>query len=283
MEANPKQSLDRKEMSFWDHLDDLRLTLFRIAIGIIVCMILVFANKGLVFDDILLAPTSSDFVIYRTLCELANALSMPTLCPDEFKVQLINTTLSGQFFTHISTSFWLGLLLAFPWVIYQLWLFVRPALYDHERKAATKAFSFGSVLFFVGVLTGYFMAFPLTVRFLGMYSVSDIPDAVPNTITLSSYIDVLVILTLSMGLVFEMPVLVYLLSRLGVINKKFLRQYRRYAIVIILILAAIITPTADPFTMLVVSIPILLLYEFSIRICKDTDRESASPLPAKRN
>lgn len=264
------EQLDQKEMSFWDHLDDLRSTLFRIAIGILAGMILVFANKGIVFDRILLAPTNSDFIIYTSLCKLADAVAMPSLCPDAFNVKLINTTLSGQFFTHISTSFWLGLLLAFPWVIFQLWLFVRPALYDHERKAATKAFTFGSGLFFVGVLTGYFLVFPLTVRFLGMYSVSDVPDAVPNTITLSSYIDVLVILTLSMGLVFEMPVLIYLLSRLGIVNKKFLRKYRKYAIVIILILAAVITPTADPFTMLVVSVPILLLYEFSIRICRDT-------------
>jgi sec-independent protein translocase protein TatC len=283
MGENPKQSHDQKEMSFWDHLDDLRWTLFRIAIGIVVCMIVVFVNKGIVFDGILLAPTTSDFIVYKLMCRLAEAVSMPSLCPETFKIQLINTTVSGQFFIHISTSFWLGLLLAFPWVIYQLWIFISPALYQHERKATTRAFAFGSVLFFLGVFIGYILIFPLALRFLGEHFVSNSPDAVPNMINLASYIDVLVTLTLSMGLVFEMPILLYLLSRIGIINKKFLRKYRRHAIVIILVVAAIITPTPDPFTLIVVSIPIILLYEFSIWICRDSKKEesSSSLVPVK--
>jgi len=265
-EEEKKRIGNPKEMTFWDHLDDLRWTLMRIAIGVVICMIIIFANKELVFGKILFGPSSSDFILYRGLCKLGELFSFPSFCVEPFKLNLINTTVSGQFFTHISTSFWFGLVLSFPWIIYQLWLFVKPALYDNERAAATKAFSFTSVLFFMGVLVGYFLVFPITVKFLGTYQVV---DDVPNLLTLSSYIDTLVILTMSMGLVFQLPILILLLSRVGVVNKNFLRKYRRYAIVIILVLAAIITPTADPFTMMVVAAPILLLYEFSIYLCKN--------------
>ncbi|MDR1054463.1 MAG: twin-arginine translocase subunit TatC [Prevotellaceae bacterium] len=262
-----KPDISEKEMSFWDHLDELRGTLFRGAIGIFVAMIVVFLNKGLVFDTIILAPKSSDFIVYRFLCYLGNKLSFAALCPDSFNIELININLAGQFFMHISTSFWLGLVLAFPWVIYQLWLFIRPALYEHERSHSTRAFLFGSLLFFLGVAVAYFMVFPLTIRFLGTYQVSA-EGLVPNQISLTSYISTFTTLTLAMGIVFEMPVLLHILSRLGIVTKKFLRKYRRHAIVVIMILAAIITPTADPFTMIAVAIPILGLYEFSIWICK---------------
>lgn len=269
MEENKQQDAPKKEMSFWDHLDDLRWTLMRIAIGIVICMGLVFSNKNFVFDDIIFPPKSSDFVVYRMMCKLADYFNFPDLCPEPFNIHLINTTVSGQFFTHLSTSFWLGFVLAFPWIIYQLWLFIRPALYDNERRYATWAFLCSSFLFFVGALVCYFVVFPITIKFLGTYQVSETIDSVPNLITLDSYINTLVILTLSMGLVFEMPILFFILSQIGIVRRSFLRQYRRYAIVIILILAAIITPTVDPFTMIVVSIPILLLYELSIWVCKE--------------
>ena len=137
-----KQIADPKEMSFWDHLDDLRSTLFRIAIWIIVCMILVFVNKTFVFDIIIFGPSSSEFVTFKTMCRLGDLLSMPGLCVEPFDAKFQNITVAGQFFTHISTSFWIGLVLSFPWIIYQLWLFVRPALYDNERATATKALRF---------------------------------------------------------------------------------------------------------------------------------------------
>jgi sec-independent protein translocase protein TatC len=190
---------------------------------------------------------------------------MPGLCVEPFEAQLQNITVSGQFFTHVSTSFWIGLVMSFPWIIYQLWLFVRPALYDNERAAATKAFWFSSILFFAGVFVGYVMVFPMAFKWLVVYSVS---TRVEQIITLTSYIDVLVMLVLGMGIVFQMPVLILLLSRIGIVNKAFLKKYRRYAIVIILIVVAIVTPTPDPFTMLIASVPLLLLYEFSIYICK---------------
>jgi sec-independent protein translocase protein TatC len=259
---------DEKEMSFWDHLDELRGSLFRAAIGTLVAMIVVFLNKGLVFDTIILAPKSSDFIVYRFLCYLGEKISFSALCPDPFNIDLININISGQFFIHISTSFWLGLALAFPWVIYQLWLFIRPALYEHERRHSTRAFLFGSFLFFLGVLVAYFMVFPLTIRFLGMYQVSG-EGLVPNQISLTSYIGTFTTLTFAMGIVFEMPIVISILSRIGIVTKKFLRKYRRHAIIVIMFLAAIITPTADPFTMIAVAIPIYALYEFSIRICKN--------------
>lgn len=266
MEENSTKEV--KEMSFWDHLDDLRWTLMRITIGVIVCVILVFMNKGLVFDTIVFAPGSSDFVVYRALCSLAEKLSFPDLCVEPFKISLINTTVSGQFFTHISTSFWFGLILALPWIFYQLWLFISPALYSHERKYARRVFAAGSFLFFMGTAVSYFIVFPITIKFLGTYQLSDIPGAVPNLITIGSYIDTFIILTMCMGIVFEMPIVIYFLSKIGLVSKSFLKKYRRYAVVIILIISAVITPTADPFTMLVVSIPILLLYELSIYVCR---------------
>jgi len=258
----------KKEMSFWDHLDDLRGTLIRIAIGIVVCMILVFANKEFVFG-IIFAPSTSDFVLYKALCKLGEWLSFPGFCIEPFEYTLHNITVSGQFFAHISTSFWLGLVLSFPWTIYQLWLFVSPALYKNEKKAATGAFFATSFLFFIGVLVGYFLVFPVAVHFLGGYQLL---PTIGNNLTITSYIDMFVMLVLSMGIVFQLPILVFILSKLGIINKAFLKTYRRYAIVIILILAAVITPTPDPFTMMLVAGPMLLLYEFSIFICKNKNR-----------
>jgi sec-independent protein translocase protein TatC len=263
--AEKKQTGDPKEMSFWAHLDDLRSTIFRVAIGILVCMILVFVNKTFVFDVIVFGPSSSDFILYKVLCRFGNWLNMQGLCVEPFESNFQNITVSGQFFTHISTSFWFGLVLSFPWIIYQLWLFVRPALYDNERAAAKKAFWFSSSLFYMGVFVGYILVFPMSFKFLVTYSIS---DRVQEIITLTSYIDTLVMLVLGMGIVFQMPVLILMLSRIGVVNKAFLRKYRRYAIVIILTVIAILTPTPDPAVMLMASVPLLLLYEFSIYICK---------------
>ena len=282
-EEPKKPDISEQEMSFWDHLDELRGSLFRAAIGIFIAMIVVFLNKGLVFDTIVFAPKSSDFIIYRWLCSLADKWNFPALCPEPFNIELQNIILSGQFFTHISTSFWFGLVIAFPWVIYQLWRFVRPALYEHERRHSVQAFFFGSLLFFLGVLTAYFLVFPLTIRFFSGYHLSN-ELLVANQITLKSYISTFTTLMLAMGLVFEMPILLYVLSRVGIVSKNFLRKYRKHAIIVIMIIAALITPTADPFTMFAVALPILALYEFSIWICKNgpkPDEEEEEKVKAK--
>lgn len=260
-----KNTADPKEMSFWDHLEELRGTIFRIIAGLIVCMILIFINRHLVFDIIIFGPTDDNFLLYRMFNRLAEMLSMPSLGIEPFKLQFQNVTMSGQFFVHISTSFWFGLVVSFPWIIYQIWMFVSPALYDNERKAVTRAFSFSSVLFFMGVMVAYFLVIPLSFKFLGTYYVSEKVENIP---TISSYIDMFVLLAISMGLVFQLPILIMLLSRIGVVRRHMLKKYRRHAVVGIVTVAAVITPSGDPFTMLVVSLPIWLLYEFSIFLCK---------------
>ncbi|MDR3183808.1 MAG: twin-arginine translocase subunit TatC [Prevotellaceae bacterium] len=254
-----------KEMSFWDHLEVLRRMLFRTAIVLVGAMVVVFLNKSLVFDVIIFGPRTSDFILYRWMCQLGDYLRWEGLCPEAFSIPLININMAAQFFTHISTSFWLGLVFAFPYVIWELWKFVAPALYDHEKRSVRYAFAFSSVLFFIGVTVGYVFIFPLSIRFLGLYQVSEI---VPNEISLNSYIGMFVTLILTMGLVFEMPVLAHVLSRFGIITRRFLRKYRRHAVILVLVLSAVITPSPDAFTMIMVAVPLYLLYEFSILVCK---------------
>ncbi|MDR2466999.1 MAG: twin-arginine translocase subunit TatC [Prevotellaceae bacterium] len=253
-----------KEMSFWEHLDELRGTIFRSAAGIVICMTAVFLNKYLLFDVIILGPTDSEFPLYSLFNSLSYAWDMPSLQIEPFSLSFQNVTVSGQFFTHISTSFWFGLVLSFPWIIYQIWLFVRPALYENERKAATGAFGFSSLLFFLGIAVGYFLALPLAVKFLGTYQVS---DRVDNVIALTSYIDLFVVLEISMGLLFQLPILVFMLGRIGILRRWMLRKYRRHAIVVIMTVVAVVSPTVDPVSMLALSLPIWLLYEASVYLC----------------
>ncbi|MDR2584776.1 MAG: twin-arginine translocase subunit TatC [Prevotellaceae bacterium] len=254
-----------KEMSFWEHLDEFRTVLFRSAVAVVVMMVTIFFFKSFVFDTIIFSPRSSDFVIYRWLNQLAAYKPwLSALSVDSFKIELINIEMSAQFFTHISVSFWLGFVVSVPFILYQVWTFVRPALYPNEKKSITLSFAFCSLLFLIGIFVGYFLVFPLTIKFLGTYQVS---DWVVNQISLQSYISMFTWLILVMGLVFEMPVLVHLLSRFGIVTKKFLRKYRKHAFVALLFLAAVITPSGDAFTMTVVATPLYLLYEFSIFVC----------------
>lgn len=256
-------------MTFWEHLDELRRVLFRSAIVVFVLMLVIFANKDFVFGKIIFAPINSDFILYQWLRELSLWLGMPSIAPDPFSLKLINIELSSQFFTHVNVSMTLAFVLSVPFILYQLWTFVKPGLYEKEKKAITLAFSFASVLFFLGVLVGYFLLFPLTVRFLGTYQVS---EAVVNQISLKSYISMFTWLILIMGVVFEMPALASILSRMGILSKSFLKKYRKHAFVILMVIAAIITPTGDPFTLFVVGAPLYLLYEFSILICRDFNK-----------
>ena len=246
------------EMTFWEHLDELRKVLFRSAIVIFVLMIVVFLNKSFVFDKIILAPANEDFFLYKYLPGF-----------EGFNLDLINIELSAQFFTHISVSMALATILAVPFILYQFWSFVKPALYENERKAVRKAFGFASILFFIGVVVGYFFVSPLTVRFLGSYQVS---AAVVNSISLKSYISMFTQLILIMGIVFEMPALALILAKLGIISASLLRKYRKHAFVILLIASAIITPSGDAFTLMVVAAPLYMLYEFSILICRGINK-----------
>ena len=242
-------------LTFWDHLDVLRSSLIRMAVAVVVLGVAAFCLKDLLFS-VVLAPRSSDFVTYRLLGT------------DAFHINLMNTGLTEQFMIHMRTAIYAGLLLASPYILYELFRFVSPALYQNERRYAVWIVGAAYVMFLMGTLVNYFVVFPLTVRFLGTYQVS--PD-VANMLTLQSYIDTLLGMSLVMGVVFELPVVCGLMGRMGLINSHMMSQFRRHAIVAILVVAAIITPTTDVFTLFVVALPIYLLYELSIQIVKVTN------------
>lgn len=244
-----------KTLTFWDHLDVLRSSLIRMAVAVMVLGVAAFCLKDLLFS-VVLAPRSSDFVTYQLLGV------------DAFHINLMNTGLTEQFMIHMRTAIYAGLLLASPYILYELFRFVSPALYQNERRYAVWIVGAAYVMFLMGTLVNYFIVFPLTVRFLGTYQVS--PD-VANMLTLQSYIDTLLGMSLVMGVVFELPVVCGLMGRMGLINSHMMSQFRRHAVVAILIVAAIITPTTDVFTLFVVALPIYLLYELSIQIVKITN------------
>ena len=256
------QEANEKEMTFWDHLDELRKVFFRIAIAVILLACIAFLNKELLFD-IVLAPQQSDFILYRFFNRLATDFSMPSLQVEDFHVELINIQLTSQFMIHMSTAFYAGLLLASPYIIYLLFGFISPALHEAERKTCLKIMIPGFFLFITGILLNYFVIFPLSFRFLATYQVSEL---VVNKISISSYISSFTMLSLLLGAAFEIPIIAYFLSKLGLITAPMLKQYRKYALVGILVIAAIITPTSDVFTLLLVSIPLYFLYELSIQV-----------------
>lgn len=250
------------QQSFWEHLDVLRSVIIRCVIACTIATIGMFFCKDWLFN-ILFAPSQPDFVLYRALCRLSLLLHFPSLCPDSFDVSFINTELTAQFMTHLQVALWSGLILAMPYIIYQLYGFISPALYQQEKHYTVLFISVGTLLFFLGVALNYFIIFPLSFRFLSTYQVQ---AAVVNQISLGSYISTFLILSLLMGVMFELPILTFTLSQLGLLTSATMRQYRRHVFVIILIIAAIITPTGDIFTLLIVSLPIYLLYEISIWI-----------------
>ena len=246
--------------TFWDHLDELRSRLVKMVLVIALATVAAFVLKDQLFA-VVLAPKSSDFVSYRLL-------GIPP-----FSIQLINTGLTEQFMVHMRTAMFVGLLAASPYVIYELFRFVSPGLYANERRYALRLVGSAYVMFIAGLLLNYYLVFPLTVRFLGTYQVS---VDVSNMLTVQSYIDTLIGMSFMMGVLFELPVLCWLLSRFGIINASMMSQYRRHAIVAILIVAAIVTPTTDVFTLFVVSLPIWLLYELSILIVTLSSKRSNS-------
>jgi len=260
-----KTDATEKVLSFWEHLEVLRWVIFRVLIAIVFFVVLIFSSKDFVFNEIIFAPVNSDFWFYRALCSLGEMLNFPDLCPESFNIHLININLAGQFLAHLGASFSLSLILIVPYILFEIWHFVKPALYHNEKTHVGYVFLSSSILFYLGVALSYFVIFPLTVRFLGTYEVSSL---VPNQISVQSYLGALYILTFSLGIMFEMPVLAYLLSKIGLINKQMLKKVRSFAFVILLILSALVTPTTDPFTMMVVALPLYLLYELSILVSK---------------
>ncbi len=249
------------EMSFWEHLEALRWTIFRSVIALLAFAIIAFVAMPYLYDSVIMAPTRPDFFLYNYLCKLSSGLSFfPNFCDESFQLTVININLTSQFFRHMSTALWLAFICSFPYIIFEIWRFVSPALYQNERKNLKWAFLLTTLLFFLGCVVGYSAVFPMTLRFLGGYQLS---ESIINQISLDSYMDNFVLLIFMMGIVFELPVLSWLLSKLGLIDRSFFRKYRRHAIVVLLILAAVITPSGDPFTLSVVFIPLYFLFELS--------------------
>ena len=242
-------------MTFWGHLDELRSVIIRTMVVTVVAAAVAFCLKEQLFD-IVLAPRSSDFITYRLMGV------------EPFSIHLMNTGLTEQFMIHLKTAMYAGVLVALPYIVYLLFGFISPALYDNERKYATLLCTSGYLMFMLGTLLNYFLIFPLTVKFLGTYQVS--PD-VANMLTLQSYMDTMLMMNLVMGIIFELPVVSWILGRMGLINAQMMRAMRRHAVVAILVVAAIITPTTDAFTLFIVALPIWLLYELSILIVKSSD------------
>lgn len=252
----------QQEMSFWEHLDALRGVMFRAIALLFAAGVALFIFMPDIFDSVILGPCRGDFITYRLFDKIAAVfpqLQGETSATD-FSISLINIQLASQFFIHMSASCWLALVICFPVLIYLLWGFVKPGLYENERRGARHAFLFGNAMFFLGVGVGYFLVFPLTVRFLADYQLSEL---IPNQISIDSYMDTFITIVLMMGLLFELPLLAWLLGRMGLLTRQFFSRYRRHAIVALLFLAAVITPTGDPVTLFVVFIPVYMLWEFS--------------------
>ncbi len=246
--SNP--AVNGGEMSFWDHLDVLRGALFRSLFAVLSLSVIFLCCKKALFGAVL-APAMPDFIVYRLLGL-------------DFSMQLINIDVSAQFFIHLKMSVLAGAVLAFPYIIYELWRFIAPALYENERRAVGKAFGMSSVLFYVGTAVGYFIVLPVCLMFFMNYSVS---DDVSNTISLGSYISMFISMVFLIGLVFEFPAVIAVLSHFGIVSRDMLRNYRRHACIAVLLVSAVITPS-DPVSMFALALPLYGLYEFSIFVCK---------------
>lgn len=259
------------EMSFFDHLAELRVHLVRSSIAVVITTIFCFIYYDFFFDTIIMGPHKPSFWTYRMMCKVGDYFNLgPDFCITNIPGKIINTEMAGQFTLQINSALMLGVVLGFPYLLWEVWRFVKPALKDNERKSATGFVFYATMLFIVGLLFGYFIVAPLSVNFLSNYSIS--PD-IENTITISSYFSSVATLTLCTGAIFELPIVIYILSQLGVMTPKFMREKRRYAVVIILVIAAIVTPTPDVPTMLTVSLPLFLLYELSIYISANVQKK----------
>ena len=253
------------EMSFLDHLEDLRWHLIRICLSVVIVATLAFLFSRFVFDSIIFAPLDMSFPTYAFLCQAGTFIGVnTTFCAEEIPMIIQSRTMAGQFSADIWTSILAGFIVSFPYIIFQLWKFISPGLHSNERKHSRGFIIISSLLFFIGVLFGYYIVTPLSINFLANYSISSIVD---NQIDISSYIGLVRSSALASGLIFELPIIVYFLTKIGLVTPSFLRKYRKYALVIVLILSAIITPP-DIASQVIVAIPILILYQVSIYISK---------------
>lgn len=261
---------DPKEMSFFDHIDAFRKHIFRSVVAIFVLSVVAFFNKHLLFDVILFGPMYPDFWTYDLLCKLSHMVAAgDQYCIKQMGFVLSNISMSGQFSEHIFVSFISGVILAFPYILWEIWRFIKPALSLKEIKYARGLVFYSSLLFFTGILFGYYFLSPLSINFLGSYKVSDL---VSNEINLDSYVSFIATLTFATGLIFEMPILVYFLAKIGVMGSKWMRKNRRYAVVVIMVLAGLLTPSPDVASMILMFIPLYGLYELSIFVAQKVER-----------
>lgn len=260
-------------MTFFGHIDALRGHLFRSAVVVFAAAVFVFLNKTFVFDTVLFGPKKPDFITYRWMCMLAEKFKMPSLCMHVPQFKILSQTLAGQFMAHIQISLTLGLIIAIPYVFWELWRFVSPALFEKERKAASGVVGYAAILFFIGSAFGYYFLTPFSISFLADYNVSSDVIVMP---TLDEYIDFVTSMVLVTGIAFELPIIMYFLGKIGIITASFLRKNRRYAIVIVLVLSAIITPSVDMFTQFLVAVPLYALYELSVFVVQRVEKKDAA-------
>ena len=253
------------EMSFLDHLEELRWHLIRATLAVVIAATGAFFAKGFIFDVLLFGPTKADFFTYEILCRLSTFVGIEGgFCFEDMPFTIQSRTMGGQFSAHIWTSITAGFIISFPYVLYEFWKFISPAMYNNERNTARGFIFISSVLFFLGVLFGYYLVTPLSINFLGKYQVSDV---VLNEFDIGSYISLVRSSVIACGLIFELPIIIYFLTKIGLVTPEFLRKYRKFALVIVLIISAIITPP-DILSQIIVAIPVLVLYEISIIIAK---------------
>jgi len=260
-----------KEMTFWDHLDDLRRTIFKIVGVVGIVSLVFFAVMKPIFDNVILAPSRSDFFLYKWFGEISKKIPyLPDFISHATNVKIININLASQFLVHLTSSMWFSMVFCFPFIIYQLFLFIRPALYDNERRNAAGVFFFGNILFYCGIAVGYFFLFPLTLKFLADYQLSKF---IEQSVSLDSYMSTFLMVCFFMGLVFELPIVAWFLSQLGILHREFFGKYRRHAFFSLFVFVAIFSPTGDPLTILLFFIPIYALWEISAFVVKKKPKE----------
>jgi len=270
-ELPPAIEEEEVEMSFLDHLEALRWHILRSLAVVILLMIVAFFSKKLIFHDIILAPSRTDFWTYKMLCKLSIVLDQPFLCVEKLAFIIQSRTLTGQFTTHIGVSFVVGLIVGFPYVFWEIWQFVKPGLYPKERNMTRGSVFFVSLLFFLGISFGYWILSPLSINFLANYQID---ESIQNEVDLLSYIETLVMMVLACGLMFQLPMVILVLAKGGLVTASFLKIYRRHAILIIVVISAILTPSPDMFSQVIVALPIYMLYELSILLAARVERRA---------
>ena len=264
-----------KEMSFLEHLEELRWHIMRSLIAIVVFSVAAFLSKDLIFDTIIFGPAKTDFWTFRMLCKLGDLINSDAICIKDFPFLIQSRKMTGQFTMHLTSSFAIGFILTFPYFFWEMWRFISPGLYQKERSVSRGAVFFVSLLFSLGVMFGYFIMAPLAVNFLSNYQVSEI---VRNEFDITSYVSTLTTLVLGSGILFQLPIVVYFLSKVGLVTPALMKQYRKHALVVILILGAMLTPP-DPLSQVLIAFPLLGLYQVSIYISasvlKKQEKEAA--------